>query len=75
MQKVNEIAVKNTVQVKVSCELNEEVVSQNFAIIMECLKELQSNQDELKQSFKGLDRNYKLLTSQLNNTNNSQNNQ
>ena len=42
---------------------------------MECLKELQNNQDELKQSFKGLDGNYKLLTSQLNNTNNSQNNQ
>ena len=34
MQKLEDIVVKNTVQVKVSCELNEEAVGQNFAIIM-----------------------------------------
>lgn len=61
MDKLGEINLKNTVTVKVDCQLNEEVIISNFEIIMNCLKELRDGQDRLKKGLDHLDDRYKLI--------------
>jgi hypothetical protein len=42
------------VQVKVECQLNEEVVVANFKIIMDCLKDLHDSHNDLAGKFSKL---------------------
>lgn len=45
MDKISDIALENTVTVKIDYEINSEVVGKNFRIIMDCLKQLKAAQD------------------------------
>ena len=45
MDKISEIALENTVTVKIDYELNSQVIGKNFKIIIDCLKEMKSAQD------------------------------
>ena len=67
MDKLGEINLKNTVTVKVDCQLNEEVIISNFEIVMNCLKELKDGQDRLQKGLNHLDEKYKLIENQSKN--------
>ena len=67
MDKLGEINLKNTVTVKVDCQLNEEVIISNFEIVMNCLKELKDGQDRLQKGLNHLDDKYKLIENQSKN--------
>ena len=42
MDKISDISLDNTVTLKIDCLLNQELLLKNFNIIMDCLKDLQS---------------------------------
>ena len=67
MDKLGEINLKNTVTVKVDCQLNEEVIISNFEIVMNCLKELKDGPDRLQKGLNHLDDKYKLIENQSKN--------
>lgn len=54
MQSLAEIQLDKTVTVKVECNLNDQVVIKNFKIIMDCLKDLQANHNDLASKFTSL---------------------
>ncbi len=45
MEKLDSIQLSNTIAVKVDCSINEEIVAENFKIIMEALRQLQQDQN------------------------------
>ena len=54
MDNISEISIENTVTVKVDCLLNQDILAKNFAIIMNCLKDLKNQQDQHSASLNGL---------------------
>lgn len=46
MDKLSEISLENTVTVKIDYNLNQQLLVKNFGIIMDCLKDLKTQQDK-----------------------------
>lgn len=46
MDKLSQISLENTVSVKIDCLLDQELLAKNFAIIIDCLKDLKNQQDK-----------------------------
>lgn len=46
MQRIDEIVLEQAVEVKVICELDQNILGKNFAIVMDCLRELRDKQAE-----------------------------
>lgn len=54
MEQIDQIAIENTLSVQVSCLVNQDIVGKNFKIIMDCLKDLKTEQDSHSDLLKSL---------------------